>query len=102
MPGTIAGGCELLHRQRASPRRLCGDATNERFFMEETRQELSGLVPVVLVIAGETVQPPPAGYDTSRGGVNYKTFTADQYCAEINDNHYTLPPEHYFKNPTAS
>jgi len=81
----------------ASPRRLCGDATNERFFMEETRQELSRLVPVVLVIAGETVQPPPAGYDTSRGGVNYKTFTADQYCAEINDNHYTLPPEHYFK-----
>jgi hypothetical protein len=81
----------------ADLRRLAIDATNERYFAEDTRQKLLGSAPVALVIAGETVQPHPAGYDKDRGGVNYKTWTADLYCGEINDNHYTLPPEHYFK-----
>jgi hypothetical protein len=88
---------ECCRAKGAPARRLCGDATSERLFMEETRGELLNLLPVVLVIAGETVQPHPPGYDTSRGGVNYKTWTADCYCAEINDNRYTLPPEYYFK-----
>jgi hypothetical protein len=88
---------ECCRAKGADLRRLAIDATNERYFAEETRQRFLGLVPVVLVVAGETVEPHPAGYDASRGGVNYKTWTADLYCAEIADNHYTLPPEHYFK-----
>jgi len=81
----------------AAVRRVCMDATSERLFAEETRQEFGGRAPVVLVIAGETVTPHPPGYDTSRGGVNYKTWTADSYCGAINENHYALPPEHYLK-----
>jgi len=88
---------ECCRAKGAPARRLCGDATSERLFMEETRQNLLGLIPVMLVVAGETVAPHPPGYDTSRGGVNYKTWTADRYCGEITDNHYTLPPEYYFK-----
>lgn len=76
------------------PRRLCIDASNERYFAEETRQEFAGLVPVELVINGSRVDPMPSGYEDP---INYKTYLGDLYCAEINDNHFALPPETYFK-----
>lgn len=73
-------------------RRLCIDASNERYFAEETRDELASLIPVELVISGASVHPP--GYTEP---TNYKTWLGDLYSAEINDNHYTLPPENYLK-----
>lgn len=76
-------------------RRLCIDASNERYFAEETKTRLRGEVPVVLVINGATVEPKPPGYDAT--SVNYKTFLGDQYAAQINENRYVLPPESYFK-----
>jgi hypothetical protein len=78
----------------APARRLAIDASSERYFAEETRQELAGMVPVELVINGSTVEPLPAGYENS---INYKTYLGDLYVAEINDNHCILPPELYFK-----
>ena len=78
-------------------RALAIDASNERYFAEETRQEFAALVPVKLVVSGDIVDPRPAGYDAEKGNVNYKTWLGDSYVAEINDNHCTFPPEHYFK-----
>jgi hypothetical protein len=79
---------------KAPVRRLAIDASSERYFAEETRQELAGIVPVELVINGSTVDPLPAGYE---GAVNYKTYLGDLYVAQINDNRCILPPEPYFK-----
>jgi hypothetical protein len=79
---------------KAAPRRLCVDGSNEYYFAVEMQKQLRGVVPVVIVKNGETVEPMPAGYLSP---VNYKTFLGDQYCAEINDAHYQLPPEAYVK-----
>lgn len=78
----------------APARRVCIDASSERYFAEETRQDLAGLVPVELVINGSKVEPMPAGYEDP---TNYKTYLGDLYCASINDNRCVLPPETYFK-----
>lgn len=74
-------------------RRLCIDASNERYFAEETADLFRSLVPVELVINGTSVQPP--GYTEP---TNYKTWLGDLYSGQINDNHYTLPPETYFRD----
>lgn len=82
-------------RERGAPaRRLSIDGSSELYFAEETRIELRGLVPVDIVRGGDRVEPRPAGYTQS---VNYKQYLGDLYAAEINDNHFVLPPEAYFK-----
>jgi hypothetical protein len=75
-------------------RRLCIDASNERYFAEETRDELRAFIPVELVIAGSGVDPLPAGY---REAINYKTYLGDLYSAAVNDNRYSLPSDEYIK-----
>ena len=76
------------------PRRLCIDASNERLAAEETKDDLSHILPVQLVLGGQSVDPLPAGY---RDAVNYKTFQGDTYSAAINDGRYVLPPGDYIK-----
>lgn len=76
-----------------SARRLCIDASNERYFAEETASQFRALLPVELVLNGASVHP--AGY---KDPTNYKTWLGDLYAAEINDNRYRLPPEVYFKD----
>lgn len=84
----------IANRPRGGPaRRLCIDATSERYFAQETADELRRLIPIELIVSSVSVNPP--GY---RQPVNYKTWLGDLYTAEINDNHYTLPPEIYFKD----
>lgn len=77
-----------------SLRRLCIDASNERYFAKDLQNDLAAELPVELVLNGSTVEPMPAGYDSP---VNYKTYLGDSYMASINDNRCTLPPESYFK-----
>ncbi len=80
-------------RKEGGPaRRLCIDATSERLFAQGTQEEFRGLIPVELVISSVGIQPP-----TYTEPTNYKTWLGDLYASEINDNHYTLPPENYFK-----
>lgn len=80
-------------RKEGGPaRRLCIDASNERLFAQGTQDEFRGLIPVELVISGVSVHPP--GYTEP---TNFKTWLGDLYSAQINDNHYTCPPENYFK-----
>jgi hypothetical protein len=73
-------------------RRLCIDASNERYFAEETADIFRALIPVELVTAGVSVQPP--GY---REATNYKTWLGDTYSTAVNENHYSLPADEYIK-----
>lgn len=84
---------ELCRQMQAPVARLCIDASNEKYFAEETRQEFRGLVPVDCISSGERVAPMPPGYESP---TNYKQYLGDIYCAEIHDNHYVMPPEHYY------
>ncbi len=72
--------------------RLCIDASNERLAAEEISDDLRGLIPVELVIASLSIQPP--GYEEP---TNYKTYQGDLYSAAINENRYALPPDEYIK-----
>jgi hypothetical protein len=73
-------------------RRMCIDATNERYFASEVRDELAGLVPVELVIGSETIELPG-----KEEPITMKQMLGGMYVAELNDNHLTLPPERYLK-----
>jgi hypothetical protein len=80
-------------RVESPARKLCIDATSERLFAERLKEELASLVPVELVIASESVQPP--GYQDP---VSVKTYLGDLYVGELNDAHLTLPPERYLRD----
>lgn len=73
-------------------RRLCIDATNERYFSVQARKELGSLLPVELVIGSETIEPP--GQEEP---ITMKQFLGGQLVAELDDNHLTLPPERYLR-----
>lgn len=73
-------------------RRLCIDATNEKYFADETATELGGMVPVELVVSSESIQPP--GYPKA---TNYKTLLGDLYSAAINENRYAFASDPYIK-----
>jgi hypothetical protein len=78
--------------QGGPARRMCIDASNERYFAEETADELSPFIPVELVVASTSVQPP--GYSEA---TNFKTWLGDMYSTEVNENHYALPSAEYIK-----
>ncbi|MDE2098222.1 MAG: hypothetical protein KGL39_13285 [Patescibacteria group bacterium] len=86
-------------RPKGGPARRFGiDASNERYFAEETADLLSSLIPVQLFIAGNSVDPRPPGYSERDGNVNYKTYAGDNYAAAINDGHYAVPSDGYVKD----
>jgi len=78
-------------------RRLGIDASNERYFAEETADLLSPLIPVQLVIAGNSVEPRPPGYSEKDGNINYKTYLGDLEAAIVNDGRLALPADEYIK-----
>jgi hypothetical protein len=86
--------CQAIRsRPQGGPaRRLCIDASNEKLAAEETRDDLTDLVPVELVVASVSLQPP--GYKIP---INYKTCLGDIYSTAVNDNHYSLPAGEYIK-----
>jgi hypothetical protein len=73
-------------------RRLCIDASNERYFAQETADLFAPLLPTELVVNSSAVQPPVCDLPT-----NMKTHLGDLYCACFNDNHYTAPADDYYK-----
>lgn len=77
--------------QGGRARRLCQDATSEKYHCENIRKELRALVPVENVVASETIERP--GGDT----MTLKQFLGSQYVGELEDNHLTLPPERYLR-----
>ena len=88
----------IRNRPSGGPaRRLCVDASNERYFARETADHLAALIPVQLVLAGQAVDPPPAGYAALDGRINYKTWLGDLEVANVNEGRLALPPDDYIK-----
>ena len=86
----------VAERKEGGPaQRLCIAAGNERLFSQGVQDDLVGLVPVELVIEGASVKPLPPGY---KEAINYKTWLGDLYSTAVNENHYTLPADQYFKD----
>jgi hypothetical protein len=73
-------------------RRVCIDSTSEKYFAEETGDELGHLVGFELVVASKSIEP--AGYTEP---TNYKTYLGDLYSASVNNNRYEMPADQYFK-----
>lgn len=69
-------------------RRLCVDATNERYWAQGLRRKLSALLPVELVVASETIERPGEPEP-----MTMKQFLGGQLVGELDDNHLWLPPE---------
>ncbi|HEX4085909.1 MAG TPA: hypothetical protein VHY22_13430 [Chthoniobacteraceae bacterium] len=79
-------------RKEGGPmRRLCIDATNERYFAKTAKKELSGLIQVDLVIASETIDLPGSEPMTM------KQYLGGILVAELDDNHVLLPPDRYVR-----
>ena len=88
----------IRNRPNGGPaRRLCIDASNERYFAEETADILAPLIPVQLVVAGNPVEPRPSGYSDRDGNINYKTWLGDLEAANVNDGRLALPADDYIK-----
>ncbi|BET67164.1 hypothetical protein ASA1KI_20820 [Opitutales bacterium ASA1] len=78
----------LPHGLRA--RRLCVDATNERYFATDVRSEFAAIVPVELVVSSEG--------KTHRGeDMIMKTFLGNQLVETINDGYLPLPEADWLK-----
>jgi hypothetical protein len=78
-------------------RRLCVDASNERYFAEETADQIAPMIPVQLVVAGQAVDPSPPGYSAQDGRINYKTWLGDLEAANVNEGLLALPPDDYIR-----
>jgi hypothetical protein len=84
---------QVAHRVTAGrPRRLCVDATSERYFAEGLKKRLLGKVPVELIVQSVSVERPGSE------PVSMKTHLGDVYVALLDDNQLTLPPERYVKD----
>ncbi|MGA2662468.1 MAG: hypothetical protein ABSH34_33730 [Verrucomicrobiota bacterium] len=75
-----------------APRALAIDATSERYFAEDLRKQFAPLLPVLLVVASESLHKPGLDKPT-----NWKEFLGDQYLALLHDNRLTLPPDDYVR-----
>jgi len=73
------------------PRKLCIDATNERYFAEQAKRELRASVPIDLVVGSQRVDRP--GHEPT----NWKQYLGARLVSELEDNHLTLPPERYLR-----
>ena len=69
-------------------RRLCIDATNERFFASQLKRELAGLVTSELVIASEATE-----YLGQR--MNFKTYLGNLLINTMEDGYLALPAERF-------
>lgn len=70
-------------------RKLCIDATNERYFAADVKKKLLRDLPVEMVVGSERVEKP--GHEP----MNMKEWLGSQLVGDIEDNHWTLPPERY-------
>jgi hypothetical protein len=80
----------VLERRGVRPRALVQDATNERYYAEEVRKQFRAKVPVVLVVASESVDKPSLDKPT-----NWKEYLGNQLIARLDDNNLTLPSDEY-------
>lgn len=72
-------------------RRLCVDATNERYWAADLRKALMAEIPVECVVASETVEKP------GEEPMTQKQYLGGLLVGAMDDNKVTLPPERYIK-----
>ena len=86
--GMLREGLELGRDRRA--RRLCIDASNEKYYAVSVKKEFGGMVIVELVVSSET---------TTYGGekMNFKTYLGNQLVNTMDDGHLILPESRYVK-----
>ena len=71
-------------------RALAQDATNEKYYAEANRKMLRAALPVLLIVASESVDKPGLDKPT-----NYKEWLGDALVDKLNDNNLTLPGDTY-------
>lgn len=86
----ILGGVSA-RRDGGRARRLCIDATNERYFATLMQTALRGECPVELVIGSETIER--AGQEP----MTMKQFLGGLLVGELEDNHLVLPASRYVR-----
>jgi len=72
-------------------RRLCIDATSERYFAVSLRKALLGVIPVELVIASTNIDRPGYGPQTMKQVLGMLALDA------LDNNHLTLPSDRYVR-----
>lgn len=78
------------HRPGGRPVALAQDATNEKYYAEDNRKRLRSRLPVILVVASESVDRPGLDKPT-----NYKEWLGEALVAKLDDNNLTLPGDKY-------
>jgi hypothetical protein len=79
---------EGLRTRDLRARRLCMDATNERYFAVQTRSKFAGRVPVELVVTSENIN--------FRGEeMSVKAYLANLLINTCDDGYLGLPPERF-------
>lgn len=72
-------------------RRLCIDATSEKFFAAEVKRRFSAMVPVELIVASESIE-----YLGEK--MTMKAYLGNQAINELDDGHLILPDEFWVKD----
>ena len=80
-----------IRNSKHRARRLCQDATSEKYHCANVRKELAGLVPVEDLVGSETIELP------GKEPMTMKAYLGNQFIGEIDDSHITLAPERYIK-----
>jgi hypothetical protein len=90
---TISRVLEIVARRKEGgrARRLCIDATSERYFATDLRRALRKLVMVELVISSETI-------DYKGEEMTVKAFLGNLLVSTIEDGHIPLPSERWVKD----
>lgn len=69
-------------------RRLCIDATSERYFAADLRRDLSGVIPVELIVSSESTE-----YMGEK--MNYKLYLGNLLVNTVEDGYLALPKENW-------
>lgn len=93
LPALLRQLCQLPHGLRV--RKVCADATNERFFVARIKRELAGLVVVEPVVASDGVE-----YGGEK--MNMKTFLGALLVNTIEDGRLLLPRAEWLRDDIRS
>ncbi|MGA3268061.1 MAG: hypothetical protein ABSE16_14695 [Verrucomicrobiota bacterium] len=86
----LDGIIDTIANRGSLAKALAQDATNEKYYAEDNRKRLRRKLPVILIVASETVEKPGLEKPT-----NWKEYLGDQLVAKLDDNNLTLPGDTY-------
>jgi len=81
---------DTIEHRGLRPRAMAQDATNERYYAEQNRKHFRHRLPVILVVASQSVDKPGLDKPT-----NWKEYLGNQLIAKLDDNNLTLPSDPY-------